>query len=120
MTGCQFPAYKNRLYLLLQHHNHLGLWVVGAETLDEFWVVKQLHQFDLFAGRCPLLGGPGSVELPRTHLAGLLVAQPKDLTELPATNMRQVMFYVQDWQIGSALDNLKKKNLEKMSYKVLN
>lgn len=80
------------LYLLLQHHNHLRLGVVGAQTLDEFWVVKQLHQFDLSAGCCPLLGRPGSVELPRTHLARLLVAQPEDLTELPAANTRQVMF----------------------------
>lgn len=79
-----------RLHLLLQHHDHLWVRVVGAETLDEFWVVKQVHQFDLFAGRRPLLGGPGSVELPCRHLARLLVAQPEDLAKLPAANMRQV------------------------------
>lgn len=84
----QVSPNKMGLHLLLQHHDHLGVGVVGAETLDEFWVVKQLHQFDLLAGRRPLLGGPGSVEFARAHLACLLVAQPEDLAELPAANMK--------------------------------
>lgn len=76
-------------YLLLHDHDHLWACVVGGQTLDQFWMVETVHQFNLLAGCRLLLGGPGSVELPCTLLTRLSVGQPEHLAKLPTGNFKE-------------------------------
>lgn len=46
--------------------------------------METVHEFDLSASRCPIFGGPRSVELPRAHLTRLFMRQSEHFTKLPA------------------------------------
>lgn len=71
-------------HLLLQNHHRLRARVVGRQTLDQFRVMEAVHEFDLVPSRCPIFGGPCSVELPRAHLTRLFMRQSEHFTKLPA------------------------------------
>lgn len=45
--------------------------------------MKAVHEFNLFVSCCPLFGGPGSEELPCTHLTRLFMRQPEHFAKLP-------------------------------------
>lgn len=76
-----------KYHLLVHDHDRLWTRVVGGQTLDQFWVVKKVHELDLFARRRSIFGGSDSVELPGTHLAGLFVDQAVHLAKLSTRNM---------------------------------
>jgi len=70
-------------YLLLHDHDHLGDRFVGGQASDQLWVVKLVHDFDLFASGRSFLGGSGSVELPCNLLTRVFVEHPEHLAKHP-------------------------------------
>lgn len=44
--------------------------------------MEAVHEFDLFASRCPLFGGAGSEEFPCAHLTRLFMRQAEHFAEL--------------------------------------
>lgn len=74
-------------HLLFHDHDQLRACVIGSQNLNQLGVVKTVHQFNFLAGRLPVLGGPGSVELPGTLLARLFVGQTEHLAKLPTGNI---------------------------------
>ena len=71
------------IYSQLHDHDHLSACVIGSQTLAQFGVLETVHQLHLLTCLRPGLGGMASVELPCTHLAGLLVGQSEHLAKLP-------------------------------------
>lgn len=74
---------SNEIDSLFHDHNYLWAGVVGGETLDHLRVVKTFHQLNFLACCCLVCRGPGSVELPCTHLARLFMGQAEYLSKLP-------------------------------------